>query len=150
MLMKKIITLITLIAGIGILVANELPEGKPDPKPEDNPLKDYVLAGVSGSEDFRIIIYHRDNLEKRIIVDSSRPSENPEFRVIRINRVPDKVLSTTVTLALNGDIGTVGFESEIFFKRQQPSDPVSGPPRRPKIHHAGQPHKVKPHAGSNR
>lgn len=121
----------------GLLTASDLPRKAPDSRyrplwdnspftsrpvaveiedvPEENPLEEFSLIGVSPSTDgFRVTLINRNDPSERIIVDSGRKNPNHDFKVLEIDRKPGLPLATTVKLSKGNSIGTVSFEPEML------------------------------------
>ncbi len=102
----------------------------PEPIPEDNPLEDYALTGVSPiSDGFRVTLINRNDPAERIVVDSTRPSGQHDFQILNINRSPGRPLSTTVELTDGNYTATVAFEQELLTLRPPPAAAPPTPPQ---------------------
>ncbi len=94
--------------------------------PEVNPLEDYALAGVSPVDGgFRVTLLERSNPDERIIIDTRRPSSNPDhnFKVLEVERSPGRPLATTVRLQSGNVTGTVAFDEALLTLKAPPPPP---------------------------
>jgi len=94
--------------------------------PEVNPLEDFALAGVSPVEGgFRVTLLERSNPDERIIIDTRRPSSNPDhnFKILGVDRDPGRPLATTVRLQSGNVTGTVAFEESLLTLKAPPPPP---------------------------
>ena len=100
------------------------------PEPEENPLEDYALTGVSPVADgFRVTLINRNDPSERIIVDSSRPNAGHDFKILNINRSPGRPMSTTVELTHGNHTGTIAFEQELLTLTPPPAAPQQPQPQ---------------------
>lgn len=86
------------------------------PPPEQgivaNPLDDFTLSGIAPVPGgYRITIIHKKNPDMKKVIEPGIPSE---FKVISVNRNPEKALGTTVVLASGSIQGTVTFEPDLI------------------------------------
>lgn len=100
--------------------------------PEENPLDDYALTGVSPVADgFRVTLINRNDPSERIVVDSSRTTSNHDFKILNINRSAGRPLSTTVELTDGNHTSTIGFEEELLTLKSPPAAPQQQPNQPP-------------------
>lgn len=107
---------------------------KPPPPtagPTINPLDDFTLTGIAPVPGgYRITIVSKKNAEVKKVIE---PGNSSEFKVISVDRNPEKSLGTTVVLATGGVQGTVRFEPELVMVKappaaEQPPQPQNLPP----------------------
>lgn len=104
----------------------------PEAAPEVNPLEDYALSGVSPVEGgFRVTLIERSNPDERIVIDTRRPSSNPDhnFTILGVDRDPGRPLATTVRLQSGSVTGTVAFEESLLTLKAPPPPPQQQPER---------------------
>jgi len=88
-----------------------------------NPLNDFILTGIAQVPGgYRITIVSKKNQELKKVIE---PGGNSEFKVISVNRNPEKTLGTTVTLSDGKISGTVGFEPDQITLKAPPVAPVN-------------------------
>jgi hypothetical protein len=103
------------------------------PPPEQgmvaNPLNDFTLSGIAPVPGgYRITIIHKKNPDMKKVIEPGVPSE---FKVISVNRNPDKALGTTVVLASGSIQGTVTFEPDLISLKAAPAKPQQITPAKP-------------------
>ena len=105
-----------------------------EPEPEDNPLDDYALTGVSPVADgFRVTLINRNDPTERIVVDSTRATASHDFQILNINRSVGRPLSTTVELTDGNFTSTIAFEQELLALKPPPAAPQQPPQNVPGI-----------------
>jgi hypothetical protein len=117
---------------------------KPPPAeagPENNPLDDYALIGVSsigkilGLEAHRVTLINKKKPEERITVTSADPKSR--FKILGVTTKPGNPLDTVVTMASGAMTGTVAFDEKLLtIAAATPRAPVHGqqtPPGAPPI-----------------
>ncbi len=90
--------------------------------PTVNPFEDFTLTGIAPVPGgHRITIINKKNPDiKRVI----QPGGSDEFKVVSVNRNPEKSLGTTVTLSSGSVQGTVTFQPELITLKTAPTAPV--------------------------
>ncbi len=91
--------------------------------PTANILDDYTLTGIAPVPGgYRITIMNKKNPEMKEVIE---PGGSSQFKVVSVNRNPDKALGTTVVLTSSlssGSIqGTVSFEPELITLKAAPA-----------------------------
>jgi hypothetical protein len=99
------------------------------PPPEQgmiaNPLDDFTLSGIAPVPGgYRITIIHKKNPDMKKVIEPGVPSE---FKVISVNRNPEKALGTTVVLASGSIQGTVTFEPDLISLTAAPAQQQQAP-----------------------
>ena len=83
---------------------------------EVNPFEDWALGGVSGASGNKIVIlFHRKEANKQMIVDSGDPSA--EFKIVEIKQDPDDYKKTEVVISGSGKTGTVTYDDKLLATR---------------------------------
>jgi hypothetical protein len=91
-----------------------------------NPFDDFTLTGIAPVPGgHRITIISKKNPEIKKVIE---PGGSDEFKVVSVNRNPDKALGTTVVLSSGSTQGTVTFEPELITLAAAPVAPVAQPP----------------------
>ena len=90
---------------------------KPPPSsegPENNPLDDYALIGVSpiGGNGYRVTLINKKKPDERIAVDSG--STKTEFKILEVIRKTGNPLGTTVKMSSGSQVGTVAFDEKLL------------------------------------
>ena len=97
---------------------------KPPPPPPGetvNPFEDFTLAGISPVPGgYRITIISKKNPDIRKVIE---PGGGGEFKVVSVERNPEKSLGTTVVLSSGAIQGTVSFEPELITLNAAPRIP---------------------------
>lgn len=89
---------------------------EPTAREEDNPFEDWALGGVSGASGNKIVIlFHRKEANKQMIVDSGDPST--EFKIVKIKQDPDDYRKTEVVISGSGKTGTVTYDEKLLATR---------------------------------
>lgn len=87
----------------------------PEPGPENNPLDDYALIGVSslGTSNYRVTLINKKKPdEPRIYVETNRDSKG--FKIIKVTRKEGDPLGTVVTMQSGTMTGTVSYEEKLL------------------------------------
>jgi hypothetical protein len=87
----------------------------PEAGPENNPLDDYALIGVSslGSKNYRVTLINKKKPdEPRIYVETNRDSKG--FKIIKVTRKEGDPLGTVVTMQSGTMTGTVSYEEKLL------------------------------------
>ena len=88
-----------------------------------NPFDDFTLTGIAPVPGgHRITIISKKNPEIKKVIE---PGGSDEFKVVSVNRNPDKALGTTVVLSSVSTQGTVTFEPELITLAAAPVAPVA-------------------------
>ncbi len=91
---------------------------KPPPTaagPENNPLDDYALIGVTSLDEkqgYRVSLINKKTPDKRIIVDSGTVKEG--FSILNVTRKPGDPLGTVVSMMSGSLKGTVSFDEKLL------------------------------------
>lgn len=95
---------------------------KPPPLPPGevvNPLDDFTLTGIAPVPGgYRITIINKKNPELKKVIE---PGVTGEFKVVSVNRNPEKTLGTTVVLSSGSIQGTVSFEPDLITLKAAPA-----------------------------
>jgi hypothetical protein len=107
---------------------------KPPPAeagPENNPLDDYALIGVSsigkisGIEAHRVTLINKKKPEERITVISADPKS--QFKILGVTTKPGNPLDTVVKMSSGAMTGTVAFDEKLLtIAAVAPKTPVPG------------------------
>jgi len=92
-----------------------------------NPFDDFTLTGIApipGGHRITIISKKKPEIKKVI-----EPGGSDEFKVVSVNRNPDKALGTTVVLSSGSTQGTVTFEPELITLAAAPVAPANPNPQ---------------------
>ena len=87
----------------------------PEAGPENNPLDDYALIGVSslGAKNYRVTLINKKKPdEPRIYVETNRDSKG--FKIIKVTRKDGDPLGTVVTMQSGTMTGTVSYEEKLL------------------------------------
>jgi hypothetical protein len=109
---------------------------KPPPPPPGetvNPFEDFTLTGIAPVPGgYRITIMSKKNPDVKKVIE---PGTTGEFKVVSVNRNPEKSLGTTVILSSGATQGTVSFEPELITLKATPAAPEPQPdnPNQPPI-----------------
>lgn len=99
---------------------------KPPPPPPGvtvNPFEDFTLTGIAPVPGgYRITVMSKKNPDIKKVIE---PGGNSEFKVISVNRNPDKALGTTVVLSSGAIQGTVTFEPDLITLKAAPTAPAA-------------------------
>ena len=99
---------------------------KPPPPPPGvtvNPFEDFTLTGIAPVPGgYRITVMSKKNPDIKKVIE---PGGNSEFKVISVNRNPDKALGTTVVLSSGAIQGTVTFEPDLITLKAAPTAPTA-------------------------
>ncbi len=97
-----------------------------DAGPVVNPLEDYALSGVSPiPSGYRVTLLDKKNPEKRIVVDSDKPSEG--FKIISVSRKPGDPLGTVVQMSSGDVTGDISFDEKFITPTPPPAAPKGQP-----------------------
>lgn len=98
---------------------------KPPPPPPGetvNPFEDFTLTGIAPVPGgYRITIMSKKNPDVKKVI---QPGSKSEFKVVSVNRNPEKALGTTVVLSSGSIQGTVSFEPDLITIKAAPTAPV--------------------------
>ncbi len=100
--------------------------------PENNPLDDYSLLGVSpiGGTGYRVTLIHKKKPDERITVDSDSTKSN--FKILGVIRKPGDPQGTVVRMSSGSMTGTVSFDQKLLaLAAPKVTPPQSGQPPRP-------------------
>lgn len=101
----------------------------PEAGPENNPLDDYALIGVSsiGAKNYRVTMINKKKPdEPRIYVDSDRESKG--FKIVNVTRKPGDPLGTVVRMTSGSMSGTVSYDQKLLtLTAAQPARPAAQP-----------------------
>lgn len=93
--------------------------------PPVNPFEDFTLTGIAPVPGgHRITIVSKKNPDVKRIIE---PGGTSEFKVVSVNRNPEKALGTTVVLSSGSIQGTVTFEPELITLKAAPPSPQGNP-----------------------
>lgn len=107
------------------------------PAPTVNPFEDFTLTGIAPVPGgYRITVISKKNPEIKKIIE---PGGNSEFKVVSVNRNPQKSLGTTVVLSSGAIQGTVSFEPELITLQAAPAAPQANPNLPPGVNLPNQP-----------
>jgi hypothetical protein len=108
----------------------------PEAGPENNPLDDYALIGVSPINDnngYRVTLINKKKPDERITVDSDETVSG--FKILGVTRKPGDPLGTVVRMSSGSMTGTVSFEENLLTvaaaKAQPQAPPQAAPPQVP-------------------
>ena len=109
---------------------------KPLPPPPDatvNPFEDMALRSIAplSNGGYLINLVNRKNLEETTSIDTERSSE---YKVVKVERNPDKRLGTVVHLTKGTVSGTVAYDEKI-----SSAPKTAKPPKANQPNHPGQP-----------
>ena len=91
--------------------------------PAVNPFEDFTLTGIAPVPGgYRITIHSKKNPEIKKLIE---PGGSDEFKVVSVDRNPEKALGTTVVLSAGSISGTVTFEPELVTLKAAPAAPVA-------------------------
>lgn len=91
--------------------------------PPVNPFEDFTLTGIAPVPGgHRITIVSKKNQDVKKIIE---PGGTSEFKVVSVNRNPEKALGTSVVLSSGSIQGTVTFEPELITLKAAPAAPVA-------------------------
>lgn len=91
--------------------------------PPVNPFDDFTLTGIAPVPGgHRITIISKKNPDVKRIIE---PGGTSEFKVVSVNRNPEKALGTTVVLSSGSIQGTVTFEPELITLKAAPAAPIA-------------------------
>ena len=124
---------------------------KPPPAeagPENNPLDDYALIGVSsiglksnGDSIYRVTLINKKKPEDRITVDSDNPKS--DFKILGVTRKSGDPLGTVVAMSSGSMKGTVAFDEKLLTlaapKAAAPVPNPAQPGQQPQVQPDGQP-----------
>lgn len=89
--------------------------------PAVNPFEDFTLTGIAPVPGgHRITIVSKKNPDVKKVIE---PGSVSEFKVVSVNRNPEKALGTTVILSSGAIEGTVTFEPELITLKAAPAPP---------------------------
>lgn len=111
----------------------------PEAGPENNPLGDYALIGVSpisGSNRYRVTLINKKKPDERLTVDSDKTVGG--FKVLSVTRKPGDPLGTVVSMSSGSATGTVSFDEKLLTIAAK-APPQAAPPQVP-----GQPPQAVP------
>jgi len=99
---------------------------KPPPPPPGetvNPFEDFTLTGIAPVPGgYRITVMSKKNPDIKKIIE---PGGNSEFKIVSVNRNPEKALGTTVVLSSGTIQGTVTFEPDLITLKTAPNSPAA-------------------------
>ncbi len=108
----------------------------PEAGPENNPLDDYALIGVSPINDnngYRVTLINKKKPDERITVDSDETVSG--FKILGVTRKPGDPLGTVVRMSSGSMTGTVSFDEKLLTvaaaKAQPQAPPQAAPPQVP-------------------
>ena len=107
----------------------------PEAGPENNPLDDYSLIGVSpiSGSGYRVTLINKKKPEERITVESDKPVGG--FTILGVTRKPGDPLGTVVRMSSGSMTGTVSFDEKLLaIAAPKAAPPVPGqaaPPVQP-------------------
>jgi hypothetical protein len=104
----------------------------PEAGPENNPLDDYALIGVSPINDdngYRVTLINKKKPDERITVDSDETVSG--FKILGVTRKPGDPLGTVVRMSSGSMTGTVGFEENLLTVAAAKAPPQAAPPQVP-------------------
>jgi hypothetical protein len=111
---------------------------KPPPPPPGetvNPFEDFMLTGIAPVPGgYRITIVSKKNPDVKKVLE---PGVADEFKVVTVNRNPQKSLGTTVVLSSGSIQGTVSFEPELVTIKTAPA--AQQPDPNPAVNNPNQP-----------
>jgi hypothetical protein len=88
-----------------------------------NPFEDFTLTGIAPVPGgYRITIMSKKNPDVKEVI---QPGVESEFKVVSVNRNPEKPLGTTVVLSSGAIQGTVSFEPDLITLKAAPAAPVA-------------------------
>lgn len=91
--------------------------------PPVNPFEDFTLTGIAPVPGgHRITIVSKKNPDVKRVIE---PGGTSEFKVVSVNRNPEKALGTTVVLSSGSIQGTVTFEPELITLKAAPAAPAA-------------------------
>ena len=91
--------------------------------PAVNPFEDFTLTGIAPVPGgYRITIHSKKNPEIKKLIE---PGGSDEFKVVSVDRNPEKALGTTVVLSSGSIRGTVNFEPELVTLKAAPVAPAA-------------------------
>jgi hypothetical protein len=91
--------------------------------PPVNPFEDFTLTGIAPVPGgHRITIVSKKNPDVKRIIE---PGGTSEFKVVSVNRNPEKALGTSVVLSSGSIQGTVTFEPELITLKAAPAAPAA-------------------------
>ncbi|MFM2199605.1 MAG: hypothetical protein RLZZ505_3037 [Verrucomicrobiota bacterium] len=93
--------------------------------PPVNPFEDFTLTGIAPVPGgHRITIVSKKNPEIKRVIE---PGGSDEFKVVSVQRNPEKDLGTVVVLSSGSTQGSVTFEPELITLNAAPTAPVEQP-----------------------
>jgi hypothetical protein len=98
--------------------------------PEENPLDDYALIGVSpiGGTGHRVTLINKKKPDERITVDSDSPKSG--FKILNVTRKAGDPLGTVVSMESGKMKGTVRFDEKLLtLVKAAPPAPQPGQPQ---------------------
>jgi hypothetical protein len=104
----------------------------PEAGPENNPLDDYALIGVSPINDnngYRVTLINKKKPDERITVDSDETVSG--FKILGVTRKPGDPLGTVVRMSSGSMTGTVSFEENLLTVAAAKAPPQAAPPQVP-------------------
>jgi hypothetical protein len=110
--------------------------------PIEDPLKDYVLLGVSpiGAGNYRVTMINKKTPDERIMIFSD--DKNSDFKILGVTRKPGDPLGTVVKLSSGTTTGTVSYEEKLLTiappVQAKPPVPVPGKPPLPVLTPGGE------------
>lgn len=105
--------------------------------PAANPFEDFTLTGIAPVPGgHRITIVSKKNPDVKKVIE---PGSVSEFKVVAVNRNPEKALGTTVILSSGAIEGTVTFEPELITLKAAPAPPQGNPNLPPGVTNPTQP-----------
>lgn len=87
----------------------------PEAGPENNPLDDYALIGVSpitGNDRYRVTLINKKKPDERITVDSDETVSG--FKILGVTRKSGNPLGTVVRMSSGTTTGTVAFDEKLL------------------------------------
>jgi hypothetical protein len=93
-----------------------------------NPFDDFTLTGIAPVPGgYRITIINKKNPDIKKVIEPG--GTDTEFKVVSVDRNPEKVLGTTVVLTTGSMEGTVSFERDQITLKPPPAAPEQGEPQ---------------------
>ncbi len=100
----------------------------PEAGPENNPLDDYALIGVSpisGNNGYRVTLINKKKPDERITVDSDKTVSG--FKILGVTRKPGDPLGTVVSMSSGSMTGTVSFDEKLLTVAAAKAPPQAAP-----------------------
>ncbi len=104
----------------------------PEAGPENNPLDDYALIGVSslGLKNYLVTLINKKKPEEpRIYVETNRDSKG--FKILKVTRKPGDPLGTVVLMQSGSMTGTVSYDQKLLTLTAAAAKPAAPQPGQP-------------------